>query len=667
MNQLKLAFIVLIVAMLSACGGGGGSAGTTLGGTAGTGGTSGTVGTTTTTISTPTLVLSIVDGSGNLVSSNSISGGLKRVKAVLKDSAGVPVPLKLVTFSVPSVFANLNPSSGSVLTDVNGVAQIVIQPADFGISGASSVSANTNLSGTPLAASLDIQASSANVTFGSIAANTSLLTAYQSTAVEVPVFVDGLSATAGQVNVNFSSSCGSFTPASILSGSNGKAQTTFTATGCLGGSVSLSVSASGVSVFASTLVNVIAPSATNLQYVSATPQTIYSQQALFGDKQAVVTFRLVDSAGNGIDGQTIDLNLSGSAIASGVIFADTNATTATQATSGGGYISLNVRSGDVPTPVTINGSLRSNPAISASSGGLVVNSGAPVQNFFSISASSFNIEGLGYDGELSTINIRAADRLAQPVPNGTVISFIAEGGQVSASCATSLDGNGKSGCSTSISSQAFRPANGRVTVLAYAEGLEPFVDNDGDNKWNTGEIYGDVGQPFLDANENGAYDIGEQKVGSGASAGIGTQACATPSSVFGFIPSSVPNTCSNSHGKALIRAQAVIAFSGSFAQTPTTLSLSRTLWTFRLADANNNAMPKDSVIEATVTGGSNCSIDRIVPSSVPSTPNPTIHSVLLKTTAGAAGTFPTCEGATLTVSVKTPKGNETLFPLVVMP
>src|SRR5690606_24164533 len=130
-----------------------------------------------------------------------------------------------------------------------------------------------------------------------------------------------------------------------------------------------------------------------------------------------------DSAGNPVAGSSVTLTVSNAAAAAGVLFADNDSRTYTSVTDASGVITGNVRSGSVPTPVLVNAVLGSNPAVNAASGGLAVNSGAPVQNFFSMSASSYNIEGAGYDGEIATITVFVADRLAQPVPDGTVISF----------------------------------------------------------------------------------------------------------------------------------------------------------------------------------------------------------------------------------------------------
>lgn len=664
MKLVKWLSIAAFAASLVACGGGGGSAGTTT--TSGTGANTQT--TTVAVAAVPTIELSIVDGSGVVVTSNSITGGTRKVRARLLNAAGAPVGLELVNFSPASAaFGIVTPASGQVLTNASGIAEVLIQPAAINVSGASSVSVNATVGGTPVSGVINIQASTSNVGFGVLVPNSANLAAYQSTVVEVSVFVDSIAANSGQVNVNFASPCGSFAPTTVPTNSVGKAVTTFTSAGCAGGTVTLRATAAGaVDATANVAIQPAAP--TNLAFVSATPSTIYSQQALFGVKQSTIRFQLVDSAGTGIDGETVLLNISGAAQAAGVVFANNGLSTTTQATAGGGFVTVQVRSGDVPAPVTVEATLVSNASIKSASGGLAVNSGAPVQTFMSLSASSFNIEGWGYDGELSSITVFAADRLGQPVPNGTVISFITEGGQITPSCATTINTNGKSGCVVSLQSQNFRPTNGRVSILAYAEGLEPFIDSNGDNRFSAAEAFADLGQPFLDANENGIFDGVDQLIGNGASAGVGTLACAAVNPQFGYAPPSAPNTCNSQHGKSLIRSGAVIAFSTSFVGNASLFGQTASSFNVTLPDENGNAMPSGTALSDTINGGVQCFLDRIVPANVPSTPNPTSHTIVLKKADPVANQpVPTCSGAVVRVVVTTPRGNATLLDPVTMP
>jgi hypothetical protein len=657
---------LLLAILMTACGGGGGSPGTlgTGGGTAGGGPSPGT----SVPTAKPALKLSLVDLSGAAISGNSVtSGSVVYAKAEVTDANGAPVSTKLVVFISGSGLVTFQPVSGQVLTDASGVAKVQVSPSLVTTAGAETLTVNTTVADSNLSATLDIQTSPANVSLSNVTAGLPTLSAFQATTVSVDVQVNGVAATSTPVSVGFSSSCGSFSPATTTSNSSGKALSTFQASGCLGGTVTLTASSQGAAPVQTT-VKVLAPEPTNLIFVSATPATIYTSVASFGIKQSNVKFKVVDANGGAIGASTaVQISLSTSAIASGVTFVDTNSTTPKIiSTDANGEVSVSVKSGAVPTPLSLDAQLVSNPLIIASSAGLSVNSGQPVQNFFSLSASVFNIEGWSWDNESTSINVLVADRLGQPVPAGTPISFITEGGQVTASCSVAIDSNNKSGCTATLISQAFRPANGRVTVLAYTEGEEAFVDANGNNKYDAGESFYDMGQPYLDANENGLFDVSpfsEQKIGdpSIAGAGIGSSSCSS----HPYLSANVAATCNGTWGSTRVRGQGVIVFSTSFASTPAISSdLSATGVTISLSDQNGNAMPFGTLVSAVVSGGTNCSLAEVIPAKVPNGTNPTSHRVIVK--KGAAFTD-TCSGAEVTVKATTPKDNATLLGSYVIP
>lgn len=678
MNRfMKGGVALLLAAVLAACGGGGGSPGAT--GTGGTGGTgtggtgtggTGTGGTGTgTPVPAPTVSMTLVNSSGSAIAGNAVtSGSTVFVKALVRDAAGTPVANKLVTFTATTNAVTFQPASGQVLTDTSGVATVQVSPANVNTAGADTVVANTTVDQSAVGASIDVQTSAANVGLSSFSASQTNLTAYQNTSVGVAVSVNGQAATSTPVTVGFTASCGTFSPPSATSDSTGRATTTFQAGGCAGGTATLTASAPGATPVQTT-VTVQAPQATNLLFVAAAPPTIYTAAASSGAKQSTVRFRVVDAAGNPIVSSQVQVSLSPASIAAGVTFADTGTTTpkviATDAT---GEVAVIVKSGGFPTPLSLDAVLVGNNAINASSAGLSVNSGRAVQNFFSPSAQVYNIEGWRYDGETTNLTVRVADRLGQPVPAGTPVSFISEGGQVTASCTLQLDGNGQSACSSTLSSQALRPANGRVTVLSYMDGDEIFIDGNGNNRFDAGETFFELGQPFLDSDEDGTVDTGEQKVGDASvpGSGIGGGACAPHANLI----ANVPNTCDGTWGPTRVRGQAVFVFSDSFVdvdaiRNPTLFTnVTNTGVTVNVQDFNRNPLPAGSSVTATVSGGVNCSIKEVIPATVPSTTSPTQHRVIV-----GPGSSPgdTCTGAEVSVKVATPKGNVTLLGSRVLP
>jgi hypothetical protein len=148
-------------------------------------------------------------------------------------------------------------------------------------------------------------------------------------------------------------------------------------------------------------------------------------------------------------------------------------------------------------------------------------------------ASRLNIPGGNLDGEQSVLSIRMADKFNNPVPDGTVAFFTTEFASIEPSCET-FEG----GCTVTLTSQeprqqlfntgfikrtdavacpshgAMQPCpvslgnifGGRSTILATAIGEESFIDANGNGLYDDGELFEDLGEAFLDHNEDGIYN-----------------------------------------------------------------------------------------------------------------------------------------------------------------
>ena len=139
------------------------------------------------------------------------------------------------------------------------------------------------------------------------------------------------------------------------------------------------------------------------------------------------------------------------------------------------------------------------------SSNLSVAVGLPSQLNFSLSQGTKNIEGYNIDGTTNTYQIIAADRSGNPVPAGTSINFVTEGGQVEAIKQTQIV-NGIARTVANFVSSEPRPVDGRVTITAYALGEESFLDVNGNNARDAGEPFQDLGNIFKDRNFDGVYD-----------------------------------------------------------------------------------------------------------------------------------------------------------------
>jgi hypothetical protein len=567
------------------------------------------------------------------------------------DENNNPVRGKLVTFVGDPALIKFNPASGTVLTDaVTGIATVQILPAALSSGGAGTLSASATVvpaaggTGVLAAGTLDFQLSPGSLTLTSLDVQASTpLAAYGTRSVSVTANIDAVAATNTPIQVTFASSCGVVAPATVTTDGTGKASSTYTANstaipGCAGANVTITASA----VSATTLSGAIAVQptlATNLQFVSAAPQLIYLVGSV-GATQSQVTFKVVDSSGNPLQNQSVNLSLTNAA--TGVTIGTVGSSATVTATSNSaGVVSVPVFSGSIPTSLQINAVLASNPSVSTKSNTLLVASGVPVQSATSISAGKLSIEGFAVDGISTTVTLSLADRQGNPVPVGTSVSFVTSSGvMIPATCSVpaAADGTSTSACTTSIRSQGTRPANGRVAILAYTPGEEDFVDANGDNVYTASvtingttypaETFTDLGNAYRDNDFSNSFDAGEFVVPR-----PGITSCSG-----GF--NGVPNTCDGVWGAVDVRGHMMVvfatgnaAFSGLGTARPNGVG-------FTVADLNGNSMPTGTtiaVVARPATVGGTCTAT-VAPTIIPNQIGPITAKVTVAP-ACAAGDY----------------------------
>ncbi len=626
-----------LLAGLVACGGGGGSAGTTTGSSGSSSSSS-----SSSSTSTPTLTLALVDSAGAVLSVNAVtSGSTFYARATVVNAAGAAVPNALVTFSTDNTIGTL--SSAAVLTNASGVGKVQISPANLTVTSAAQLTAQTTVSSTVLSASLNYQTSAANVTLGAVTSTPSTITALQSSAVTVAATVNGVAATAGQVAVSFSASCGSFSPTTATTSSSGSASSTYQSTATCAGAVTLNASAVAGAAASTGTVNVAAAQAANILFTSATPTSLVVASAT-GTKQSTVKFQVVDGTGTGMGSQAVTISLDAQSSAAGVTFNVGGTFTAanqTVNTDGSGYASVIIQSGTLPTPIIVKGAVSA--SMFAFSSGIVVTSGTASQNSSSLTATKTSIEGLNVDGIQTTLTMRASDRQSNPIPTGTAVTFVASHGTIQGSCLT----DATSSCSvTYTSSGVVRPASGFVQILAYMNGEESFVDLNGNNVWDSGETFYDMGMVFRDDNFNGVSDVGEQTYPGGQT---GSVSCASNPYAFNSVTSTCDNTWSSS-----IRVRQSLKLGLSAQTASIILSGTATINGFAVTIASSaNAavgMPTGSTIAAAVgTTGTTCTVSSVSPNTVRNVNFAANHAVLLNG-------LPSCSGVRIDVIVTSPLG-----------
>jgi len=544
MMILKRVFSAVALVALAACGGGGGSAGGPPGGS-----------------TDPTITVSVAPNVVTAASPGTVS-------ATVKTSSGAAIPNQVVQFSTTSGLGKFSPASA--LTNETGVATAIVTPATTTTAGADSVVATATVGGASLTASAGFQLTASNVTVTGFTSDlgTNSLSPYGQTTLTVTL---SAAAQGNAVNVGVTSACvtsglATLTPTTATT-STGTATFTLRDNGC-GANLrdTLQATVSGSSSTASLQINLVPPTVASISFVSATPDTIFLRGSGFVEN-STVTFQVRDAAGNGVRGQSVSIDPT--TLAGGIQIDDKSQISDfpfTKLSDNNGNVIVRVNAGTVPTPVRIRASMIVNGVpIATVSSALAIAVGLPSQLNFSLSQGTINIEGYSRDGTSNTYTIIASDRLGNPVPDGTAINFVTEGGQVQSIRQTATT-NGLSRAVANFQTSSPVPTDGRVTVLAYALGEKSFLDGNGDNVYNANELFQDLGDPYLDRLFNGFFgSTNNQFI---AQTPAGTAACAVPSSSLLALDVSMPvrpGTCTGTWGRGYVRKAIETIFSTSSA------------------------------------------------------------------------------------------------------
>jgi len=530
----KLVGAVALAVGLASCGGGGGDAGTPPFG----GGPNPPPGGGT---PVPAASMTIA------ISNTTVTGATPAtVTARVVDAQNRAIPGVVVQFTTAAGMGRL--SAPSALTDGEGNASVTLAQSGTATAGADNVVATANVNGVTLTRQTGFQMTATSIAFSSLTADigSSPLSPYGQAVLTANL--TGVSEST-PASLTFTSACvasgqATISPSSVTT-TNGSFTLTYKDTGGCGAvrsSDTITASLAGSGQQRQLTLQLTSPAANTIEFVTASPETIYLKGSGYAES-STVTFRVVDSSGNPLPNQQVQMGLTTFA---GGLTINSGQTTVTQTTDSNGRVTAIVNSGTVPTPVRVTASLGS--GISTVSNNLAVAVGLPSQLNFSMSQTAANIEGANIDGTTNAYTLRAADRSGNPVPNGTPVVFWAEGGQIVASSQTQTV-SGIAQATANFQAAEPRPADGRVTVLAYALGEESFVDLNGNNVFDSNEPFQDLGDIVKDKLFDSRYDSVFDEFVTLEGTAAGSQACADFTATYQqfALNSTLPNrpgTCS---------------------------------------------------------------------------------------------------------------------------
>jgi len=343
---------------------------------------------------------------------------------------------------------------------------------------------------------------------GVLATSSSSIAAGASTTISVNLVDSNNAPVVDVVSVTFASGCtstglASFNAASA-STSGGLASVIYTAAGCSGADAVTAtasvVNADGVStsIVAGVTLTIAADTVLALQHVSNSEADL-SIKGTGGVELSLITFKLIGALGAPIIGETIDFSIApstgGVSLASG---------TASDVSDVNGEVTTILQTGTSAGTFTVVAT-HAATGVGGVSDGISISTGIPTADRFSLSVSDFApADAFDTDGIEVEFSIIASDQFGNPLPDGTNVSFVSpEIGQIANSCQIA-DG----GCSVTWRSADVRPADGRVSVIAFMNGSEQFNDTNGNNIFDTGDVGGfvDIGELCVDTDSSGTCD-----------------------------------------------------------------------------------------------------------------------------------------------------------------
>ena len=437
------------------------------------------------------------------------------------------------------------------LTDENGIVFFQVQPGT--VKGAGNITATATTSAGEVSGSLPFQVGDIGLRMGYFDENDVFIEN------QIAIIPEGTLASGGTAQfsvvvlndedelvntseeITFNSGCiaagqATINPATSSKTVNGRAVTTYTATGCAGVD-KVTASLAGADAQALGTISVAEPTANSINFVSAEPSLIVLRGTGGGNRKETseVVFTVVDGTGTPLEGATVNLSLS--TTDGGLSLDKTSALS-----NADGEVSVTVQAGDVTTVVTVLASTDKGNGLSVGTGSteLVVATGVADQNSISLSAERFIVpNAFNRDAVTTELTVQLGDAFNNQIVVGTAVVFTTELGKIDASCTTDETGAcsvtwrsseprfpllaGQANIRTinntpcpDFEGQQYVPCptdleytrGARSTIRAFARGEESFIDNviaNGVMDEAEKDLFKNLGEAFVDYNEDGEF------------------------------------------------------------------------------------------------------------------------------------------------------------------
>ena len=273
------------------------------------------------------------------------------------------------------------------------------------------------------------------------------------------------------------------------------------------GAVTASASVDGLTETAD--LNIIPASSGSIEFISAVP-TLIGVIGSGAAETSVVTFEVRNEVGGLVgDGTLVTFELVGPGGGESLLeTTDTTSNGRAAAVVTSGSVAGAVR---VIARVTLGGKV-----FQTASNNITVGSGPPSDNHVSLARAPINIAGRVLFGVGSDVTFFGADRFSNFIPEESTPAFVTEGGGIQPQGLTGPLGS----TVVTLQSQNPMPADGISDVLTFIVGEESFIDANADGRFNFTDTNGngvhdpgepseeffDIGEPFVDQNDNGVWD-----------------------------------------------------------------------------------------------------------------------------------------------------------------